>query len=284
MFDSVLNRLLHYSWDLAYGIYDETTVYSSFEKLKLQYIKNPYKNKWFADPFILESDKGTLSLLVEEFDYNINRGRLARLKIDKSTNCIVECKIILDLPTHLSFPAIYRCDGKIYVHPENYHSGSSVMYEYNIENDSLINPVILAREPLTDAVIRCQGSDYILYSTKDPTANGSNLHIFKSDNLQGPYTQESTIRFKSNIARMAGQFVTVGGRLVRPAQDCNGAYGRAVLFMENDIVINELRPNSIKYAGVHTFNVHNQEFVIDLKKYDYPLFYYIKEKIKSLFK
>lgn len=46
--------------------------------------------------------------------------------VNKKDNEIKECSIILDLPTHLSFPVIYNVDGEIYVHPENSASGGEL--------------------------------------------------------------------------------------------------------------------------------------------------------------
>lgn len=282
--NKILNKLLHYSWDLAYGIYSEDTISLPYKKLEIRHIKNPYPSKWFADPFILKSSNNELHLLVEEFDYSVNRGRIARLIIDKNNNIITNCKIILDLPTHLSFPAIYKINGKIYVHPENYQSGSSIIYEYDEINEKLVNPNILINEPLTDAVIVLYDNVYRIYSTKAPNANGNELCIYESEHFFGPYIKQNSIFFDNNCARMAGMFIRKGDKLIRPAQDCNGAYGKAIFFMDKDQCYNKLCPTGIKYAGIHTFNLYENEFIIDLKKYDFPLVYFIKEKIKNIFR
>ena len=118
-------RLAHYAWDIAFGTYSDTIITNGLSGINVKVVKNPYKNKWFADPFILEATENTIQFLVEEFDDKVGRGRIARLKVNKSNCRIEECSIILDLPTHLSFPVIYRVNGCIYVHPENSASGSS---------------------------------------------------------------------------------------------------------------------------------------------------------------
>lgn len=153
-------KLAHYSWDLAYGEYSDSIIENGLRGVKLHIIRNPFKNKWFADPFILKETKSELHLLVEEFDYDVKRGRIAHLTIDKVNDIITDCKIILDIPTHLSFPAIYAIDDKIYVHPENYQSGKSIIYEYNIEKDLLENPRVLLNAPIADAVILRNGDSF----------------------------------------------------------------------------------------------------------------------------
>ena len=135
--------LMHYTWDLAYGVYSEEILHEGLKNTKLNKVKNPYSNKWFADPFILEEDSTSIQFLVEEFDYSVGRGRIARLLVDKGNNEIKECSVILDLPTHLSFPVIYRVDNEIYVHPENSASGASYMYRYDRGVDKLVEPRLI---------------------------------------------------------------------------------------------------------------------------------------------
>ena len=279
LFKSIRSKLLHYTWDLAYGRYDESVIEDGICENNVNYIINPYRDKWFADPFIYEEDDDYLQLFVEEFDKNISRGRIARLKVDKSSNRIVECSIILDLPTHLSFPAIYWIDGKVYVHPENFSSGSSTIYEYDKEGDRLVCPIPLVSMPLTDAVIRKTEIGYEIYATVGEDASGCTLSKFMSDSFLGPYSLKELVRYSDNSARMAGYFFKKGDHLLRPAQDCNGDYGKAVLLYDDMTIVNKFTPWG-KYDGLHTFNVRGSSFVIDLKKYDYQLVYRLKCRLK----
>ena len=72
-------KLAHYTWDIAYGIYSDSIITDGLKGVRVNVVKNPYKNKWFADPFILEEDENVIHFLVEEFDDSIGRGRIARL-------------------------------------------------------------------------------------------------------------------------------------------------------------------------------------------------------------
>ena len=274
--------LLHYSWDLAFGNYNEKIMSNGLSKSDIKIIKNPYKNKWFADPFILDENDSTLVLLVEEFDYAINRGRIARLSINKNSQKIEECKIILDLPTHLSFPAIYSSGDDIWVLPENSKSGYSYVYRYDKHRDLLVDQRLIMDKPLVDAIICQDGEKYLLYATKEDNPNGGELHIYEADDFFGPYSEESIEKMPSNYARMAGHIIQNGGNRIRPAQNCNGSYGRAVFFVKDKDIVGKLVPISIKYAGIHTFNTNGKTFIIDLKRYDFPYLYWIKEKIKNL--
>ena len=271
--------LLHYTWDLAYGKYDDSIIEKGLEKEDVNVVKNPYKTKWFADPFIYEDDERFLQLFVEEFDKKVKRGRIARIKIEKCANTIVECKIILDLPTHLSFPAIYRVEDKVYVHPENSASGNSYMYEYDVNADCLVNPVLVVDKPLTDAVIRNIEEGFIMTATMVDKANGNVLTLLQSDSFCGPYSVKEEVVLHDNSARMAGHYINTKSGIIRPAQNCNGDYGKAVWFYNDEELVGQILPWG-KYDGVHTYNYYGERFVIDLKKYDFMLLYRLKNRIK----
>lgn len=272
--------LLHYTWDLAYGKYDDSIIEKGLTKTDVNVVKNPYKTKWFADPFIYEDDERFLQLFVEEFDKKIKRGRIARIRIDKSTNAIVECKIILDLPTHLSFPAIYRVEDRVYVHPENSESGNSYMYEYDVNADCLVNPVLVVDKPLTDAVIRKAEEGYTMTATLVDNANGNVMSVFQSQSFLGPYKEKETLTMPNNSARMAGHYINTKNGIIRPAQNCNGDYGKAVWFYNDDVLVGQILPWG-KYDGVHTFNNYGCGFVIDLKVYDFVHLYRLKNRIRK---
>lgn len=278
---SIKKRLAHYAWDIAYGTYSNTILNDGLNGIKINVIRNHYKNKWFADPFILDVDQNNIKLLVEEFDNNVGRGRIARLNISKKNNEINECSIILDLPTHLSFPAIYRVDGEIYVHPENSASGASYIYRYDMITDKLIEPKLIVNEPIADAIIRKDGDLYHMFATRVPDTNGCTLHKYSSKNLFGIYQHFAKETYKNNTARMAGMFlISSNGEIIRPAQDCSSEYGKAVILYNGQNQLCRIEPTNSKYAGIHTFNTYKGSFVIDYKKYDYPLIYKLIRMLK----
>lgn len=282
MKQSIKEKLLHYSWDLAYGNYQESVFKEGLSKEEYTIVKNPYKNKWFADPFIYNDTPERLELFVEEFDYTIGRGRIGHLVISKRSHTIEKLSIILEKETHLSFPVIYRRDGNVYVHPENSASGKSFMYRYDKESDKLVEPVEVISEPVTDAIIVEESGLFFMYSTKLPVPNGKELFVYQANNFLGPYVYKDSYVFDKAYARMAGMFINLSnGQIIRPAQDCEGGdYGKAVHFMEGDDVVTSLTPPTAKYAGLHTFNSFGGVFIIDLKKYDFRWLYLLKTRLK----
>lgn len=274
---TIKKSILHFSWDLAIASCstNEDGYLYGFNKYRV--LKNPYKDKWFADPFILSCDDEFAEVLVEEFDKNVGKGRVAQLRIDIKKAVIVNCSILLDLDTHLSYPMILKRDNKIFVLPENSKSGSWDVYEYM--DSRLVKLNRLIDKPLTDATLAQIEGEYYVFATQAPNPNGNILSIYHSVTQFGPFSLLENVRFKEQIARMGGDFFSdTKGNLVRVAQDCNKAYGRKVLFQKikktgthfSFETIGELSPGR-KYAGLHTYNQKDGLLIIDLKKYDFPI-------------
>ena len=273
------HQLMESAWLL--GICEDG--YDGLKAGHIQWIDNgKYSDsKWFADPFILEYDDEKIVLLVEEFDYKIHYGRLARLIVDRKKWKVIDCRIILDNATHVSFPMIIEERGKIYVCPENYRSGAFNLYEYDRETERLtfIKPIV--REQLTDATIWKYGDAYYVFSTCIPTPNGKVLTIWRADSLMGNFIKEQEITFREKIARNAGKIFEHGDVFIRPTQECNYSYGHALTFQRIDVdekgqfcfsECNRIESIHSTYSrGIHTFNQHtNGMAVIDVKGWRYP--------------
>lgn len=267
-------KQLRHEWTLGFVENGLDGVFS--DKPKYVWVKNPYAEEcWFADPFILDITDTTITLLVEEMRYAVPKGRIAKLMIDRGTMIITDMKIILEEPTHLSFPNILRENGKIYVYPENHDSGELNLYEYDEKKEQLIKVRTLCKQPLTDAVMTDVFGKQQIYSTQMPNPNGSVLNIYEA-NEKGLFIQSQSITFADKHARMAGQFFIYKDKIYRPAQDCNKVYGGAVIIEEVQSINDRLRFNGVKTLfsihpvlrkGMHTLNEHNDIVVIDVHGY-----------------
>ena len=290
MFRRFLLELVTLVWDIGFVKFDETIL--DKKKLNVQWVKNPYKDRWFADPFILKETENEYHVLVEEFCFKIKRGRIARIVIDKRSWSIIEMKIVLDLETHLSFPAIFRAHDKIFVYPENSASGKLNLYLWNEVLEKLELVDNLSNNPLTDAVISTDFDRPYLFSTSLPTPNENTLSIYSSDLWNGAYTLCSTQEFDEMIARGAGNLFKLKNKIIRPSQDCTKHYGHGIVLSEviyknGSFTFKELKrlyPDSWAYRGIHTFNVFNNVVVVDRKRYKYLFMGTLLHKIKHLFR
>ena len=267
----LISKLTRHHWDLAFVESNDGDLLKG--DWKYSFVKYSTKERWFADPFILDVTDDFIYLLVEEFTYDIKRGRIAKLTIDRKSLKLLDCKIILDLPTHLSFPAIIRQNGEVYFYPENNESGKLNLYRYDPVNDTVSLISVLAEGPLTDAVIVSQLDKPYIFTTlmTDERGNGKRLSILASECLLGEYKFCGEHIYNDNISRSAGDVFCYKGKMIRPAQIFeNGRYGIGLSFQELQqkdglIILNEIKrvypPH--KYTGQHTFNMYKNLAVVD---------------------
>lgn len=249
--------------------------------LNIKWMKGGPTDRWFADPFILSVSDKEIVLLVEEFCYKIQKGRIAQLTVRCSDYTLCNYTIVLELPTHLSFPFIHRQDGKIYIMPENGNSGSTRIYEY--DGNKLYERNVVAPLPLADAVIlEMSNKNGFLISTELPDCNGSTLSVYPFDSMSMTICAEPIrkILFNGKIARNAGATFTIDGHQYRPAQDCNKGYGNGIVIqkinggdetIENMEDVCRFYSNNPQYnLGYHTFNTYKGLTVVDGHRYRFP--------------
>ena len=261
------------------------------EELRVQWPANPFHDRWFADPFVLSVNGNEVTLLVEDFRYKDGKGRISRIIVDMERNSIVSCKTILD-GGHFSFPAILRRDGKVFFYPEQSRQGKLELFEYYPETETCEYVATLSDEPLTDAIIY-KG---VIYSTRLPNPNGKTLKMFKwpsavlefkhetrnsalgsaalgvmkEKELETRNSKLETFSFSECIARNAGDFFECGGKVYRPAQECNRWYGNAlsIQLYENG-EFKEVR----RIPRWHTLNSYQGVTVVDRKIFPFKWVY-----------
>lgn len=265
------NKLIAHRWDIGFILNSIDDIING-KDLSIRYLKNPYNNRWFADPFILSFDENKIVLLVEDFWNSDQLGRISKLIIDRQTYEVLDVKVILQLDTHLSFPAIIRVDGKVYIYPENSRAGGLWIYEYDLNLDEIICIEKLSDLPLADAILTNAFGRKQLFSTKEPNPNKNLLDIYGWDNEKKAFEFEDSVTFEENIARNAGVFFEFGGKIYRPAQECNHIYGHAVSLQKVEkkgdsyqfTEVRRIMPPKGTF-GIHTFNIYKGLTVIDMK-------------------
>lgn len=256
---------------------------------QIHWLKHNYRNRWFADPFILDVTNDKLIVLVEEYYDPIRRGRISKLIIDKKTYRLEKLDVVLELSTHLSFPAILRRGGKIYIYPENSQSSALTLYEYNPKDNSCMPVTEMCRLPLADAILTDLFGGEKLIATKVPNQNGDELIIYRT--LDNAVSEEQVYKFNSNIARNAGDWIKYNDIVYRPAQDCNRRYGGAVIIQkvidtDKGLVFENVIRLEKKYKfydlGCHTFNTFKNMAVIDVNGYRRPFLAKLGEFVAKL--
>jgi hypothetical protein len=264
-------KLVEQCWEVGLLENDFESVMNG--ELSVKWIETGYKDRWFADPFILDVNDAEVKILVEEYFYNEKKGRIAEITIERCSNKLIKNKTLLDIPTHLSFPAIWREKDTIYVYPENSASGSLFLYRYT--ENGLVFDSILGIEPLTDAIMTDFFAEHRLYSTCMPSPNGNDLGLYLLD--KGVFHLAKIIKFSNCDARMAGDFFKYKNKIYKPSQDCSRRYGGAIRIYETEdgisfnYKVTLTSPHPSLKLGLHTINSFKGVTVVDAVGYRYSI-------------
>lgn len=183
-------RISYHTWNI--GFIEENinnVITSDNENFHVNWVKHNYKDRFFADPFILSINDSSIEVLVEDFPYFDKIGMISLLKIDRKSYELLDRKVILKQPYHMSYPFIQRKkDGSInWVAPEASMSGELYRYSYNPDAKRLEEQVQLVNEPLLDStIVEFQGR-YWLFCTKRGADSNSKLYIYYSSAPEGPW-------------------------------------------------------------------------------------------------
>ena len=249
----------------------------------ISWMKHGYKDRWYADPFIYKVTDNEIVVFAEEcFIADSPKGLLCELHIDRKSKRLCERFVLLELNTHLSYPAIIEHNGKIYVYPENGASGKLNIYEYDENHHKLVNPVCILEESVADSTILHKDGIYFLIATHSDNSQ-ENAFLYQSESLFGPFTKcyNSPVQYHRDSSRPAGNWMTISEKIYRPAQDCSKRYGGGVNMMRVDSlspyseqVCFHISPWDFKYnLGIHTINESpdGSLLVVDGYGYLHPL-------------
>lgn len=220
---------------------------------------------FISDPFGLPGDHGTV--LVEEFDYRTQRGRISALP--RTGDDFGQPRTVLECPEHLSYPYLLEDDGQVYCIPEIADARELRLYRLpGLPGDKgawELDTVLLRDFAAVDPTIfRHEGRYWLLCTNADDQADAKLLG-FHSPSLRGPWKAHALNPLKTDIrgSRPAGRPFVHEGKLYRPAQDCTDGYGSAVAihhvqrltpteFYETRITTVRPDPNGPYPDGLHT--------------------------------
>lgn len=274
-----IGKLFFKKWTM--GIYQENIediIRSKTFDPNIRWLKIDSFDKFHADPFLLSSNNGHIKIILEDFAYDDDYGKIALLTLDKDFKQ-VNHKIILDTKSHLSYPFIFSENNKCYVFPETKQNGKLSCYEYDPLNESLSFVKDILDLPLLDSTILKCKNKYWIFATISERDNDSKLYVFFSDSLLGPYTSHPRNPIKSGLngTRSAGNFIEVDGVIYRPTQNCQNIYGESITINKiteltetnvaeepyMNISINRKNKHNCGIHTIHTINVMNNIIVVD---------------------
>lgn len=281
-----LKKLYFKQWviGLTRGDVGEIIRTKNFRQDNITWISPGTPDRFYADPFIVKSDNGEISILYEDFSIDEHYGNISLMVLNDRFE-VIESKVLLDTGSHLSFPFIFRENNRIFVFPESVRSGNISCYEYKPDKRTLKCRGEIMKMPLYDPAILKMDEMYWLFGSVFENRKEYKLHVFYSEKLTGPYLplRGNPVRSGLNGIRAAGNFIEVDSDIYRPAQNCENVYGESITinrlkvldefyfseepYMTINISKKNLSENNIH--TLHTFNFFDDLIVIDGMKWTF---------------
>lgn len=257
----------------------------------IHWVRHNYKDRFFADPFLYNEDEAYYFILCEEFIFWEEKGKITLLTVEKNSFRLVDRRVIIEEPYHLSFPfCSFRGTSII---PEAYACGKMIKYSVD-ERLNVIGKSVIAGEGLIDsAFITDEKGERWMYTSKNKNPL-KDLYSYKE--VEGKFVPcpVGVIFSDEKTARSAGRFFQFAGNLYRPVQDCEGRYGRQTRIMhvksfgvngyraEEVVAVNSFE-NPPYQESMHTFNVYDNCIIVDgsgdFVRFPMKVFYKVRSKL-----
>lgn len=262
-------------------------------KGEITWLKHNYKDRFFADPFLIDEDDRNYYILVEEFLFWEEKGKITLLTVDKDTFSLIDRKVIIEEKTHLSFPFCAFKGSSII--PESVRSGITKEYTFDCSTHQVMGEKEIINEGLIDACFYTDknGTGWILASKEvNPKED---LYMYKEEDEHYKRLNDGEPVMSSlELTRAAGRVFSVDGELYRPVQDSTGRYGRQTKIVrikkldesgyeaEEVLTVNSFE-NPPFDETMHTLNVYDDCVIVDGSKdyFRFPMkiLYKLKKKV-----
>jgi hypothetical protein len=267
-------------WFILFNI-SKLTSPLGIEPQNFKRLKPPHGRIW-ADPFVVSHDY-KIFIFVEESSFEILKGHISVLELDPSGN-LIESKVILEKPYHLSYPFVFEWDNDFYMIPESSSNRTIELYKaksFPYEWEFQMN--LMEDINASDTTLLFYHKKWWLFTAireAEDTSSYSELYIYYSDSfMTDKWVPHPLNPISSDIEnlRPAGRIFSLEGKIYRPSQDCVKRYGRAInvneitrlddnSYSENLIV--KIEPDWDKeIKGVHTLNFDKNIILMDAYRY-----------------
>lgn len=264
----LLNKFCYNNWNIGFVERDiREVILSEDTQINVHWMKHNYKDRFFADPFLYSVNDKEIKVLVEDFPYYDKRGMISLLTVERNNYELIDKKVVLKQPFHMSYPFICRNENEeIWVSPEASHSGMLSRYQLDPTAGILFNQKTIMQERLLDSTIIKYNGKWWLFCTKRGKDSNRCLYVYYSDQPEGPYQGHAKNPVVNNMsfARPAGNMIIDNGILYRVSQECSRSYGEYINITKikqlTDLNYEEDFCKSIKaqqdeYSdGLHTLN------------------------------
>lgn len=279
-------------WNVAYCNCSISEFLKSGDEVKVNWLKKPRRNCYFADPFVIKTEKDTY-IFFEWYSYNNGKADLA---VTLKSENYEQYHKITSFKEHRSYPYVFEHEGKVYCMPEAFNTNALTLYRFDEERLSLEKDcVLLEGFPIVDATLYRYKEKWFLFLVNQKDSH-THLEIYHSDNLKGPYQAHynNPVMIDCSKARPAGKLFIHEGKIIRPSQNCTEHYGKEICLEEVlELSDNEFitrfssiifhKENTPYNKGIHTINSENDITVFDGKRFIFT-FAGLKQQLKQKFR
>lgn len=194
---------------------------------------SPPSDRLWADPFVWMY-KGSYYIFCEEKLYSSDQGHIACLTLDREMN-LLDNRVVLEQPYHLSYPFIFEHQEKIYMIPETEENHAIELYRcldfphhWTLEKTLISN--IQAVDP---TLLQAHGKWWLFVNLREGKKTWESLHLFYADHFLSDrwiHHPRNPIIKDIRSSRPAGRIFQHNGEWIRPSQNCSVRYGYAINF------------------------------------------------------
>jgi hypothetical protein len=204
---------------------------SGIDPAKVRWLDAEPAFTFLADPFGYRSGDN-LHIFAEQYDYRTRHGVIERLTLDGRFE-LVERKLVLREPWHLSYPFVFDGEGATWMLPEAHRSGRLTLYRAHGELEDWRAECEIALDcvPVDASILHYQDRWWLFYSSAAGKANKlGSLHVAWAERLCGPWMPHpgNPVRWDRASSRPGGTPVLLGEGIMLPVQDCLRTYGAAI--------------------------------------------------------
>ena len=231
------------------------------------HVVSPPGDRYWADPFVFESDGETL-VFIEQVRFADQKGELAVGRLERGGE-LSALEPIMRAPHHLSYPFVLRDGGQTFMIPESSEAGRVELWTAtDFPTGWTRAAVLLEGVTAVDASVLRHGGLYWMWVNQsfDGGRLDDETFLYFSDRLESGWTPHprNPVVSDARRARPAGRPFLHGEVLIRPAQDCTGGYGSRVIFNAVEVLttddyrerpVGSLGPNwaAGRNLGAHTY-------------------------------
>jgi hypothetical protein len=193
------------------------------------------RGRSYMDPVLFEL-RGRVYLFFEDFCHREQKAAIDYLELaDDGTTS--GPRVALRHAHHVSYPFVFAYEGSIFMIPETHGLRKVELYRADPFPDVWkLDRVLIDDIAASDAtLLEHEGRLWLFVNVAvdvDGKAYTDELFLFWSESLSGPWREHpgNPVVADARFARPAGPIFARENRLYRPAQDCAGRYGAAVIF------------------------------------------------------